>query len=481
MAISPTCWLGQLQPRLAAHWCLKAAAIPVGAAGFFVVFFWLLNHPVFPVTRLPDSPLDRLIDFHPAAILPYASLALYVLLVPALLRGRREITAYSAAALALAVAGLGVFLFWPTAISRPAIDWPWPRSVEFLAQVDAPGNACPALPVAFAMLTAIWLERLLRQAAAPDGVRLLNGVWAAAIVYSTVATKQHGAVGVLAGITLGLAGALWYPRQPVNHPSPPVYPVLNRQSLALAVSVAAKMTILALGREMIHPAMEALLFFGPDLWILHGLLIPNTTELMPVATRFATPRREVWLTIDDGPEPATTRPMLDLLDRHGARATFFVIGAKAAAQPDLVREILRRGHTLGNHTFTHPLATFWLAGRGRTVREIDSSQAALRAAGAEAPLWFRSPAGIKTLFLRRALDRRRMVLVGWTARGREHFSSSPARPLQRLKRAVQPGAILLVHESAGQGEQRIALVTTLLDHLSANGYTCVLPNRSDLI
>jgi peptidoglycan/xylan/chitin deacetylase (PgdA/CDA1 family) len=258
-------------------------------------------------------------------------------------------------------------------------------------------------------------------------------------------------------------------------------PALNRQGLALAVSAAAKLAILVLGWKAMHPATIALLFFGPDLWILYGLLIPNTTGLMPAVTRFVTPRREVWLTIDDGPEPATTRAMMDLLDRHDARATFFLIGTKAAAEPELVREIRRRGHTIGNHTFSHPLATFWFAGPGRTAREIDLNQAACKDAGVEPSFWFRPPAGIKTLFLRRILEQRQMVLVGWSGRGRESCTHSLAKPFRRLKSAIRPGAILLVHESAAHSTERIALMTTLLDHLSSTGYSCVLPSRNDLI
>jgi peptidoglycan-N-acetylglucosamine deacetylase len=455
--------------------------VPAFATGFFVAYFRLLNQPVFPVTLMPSGSIDRLIGFHPVALLPYASLWFYVFLTPALIRGSRESLAYGAAATTVTVVGLAAFLFWPTAIPRPDIDWSQYPAFEFLKRIDATGNACPSLHVAFAVLTVVWLERLLRQMGAPVGWRLFNGAWSAGILFSTLATKQHVAVDVIAGTMLGLAGALLYPRQSVNRPGTAVHPVLNRQNLALAVSLSAKLTILALGWKAIHPAMIAILFFGPDFWILHGLLIPNAAELMPVVTRFSTPRREVWLTIDDGPEPATVRPMLDLLDRHGARATFFLVGTKVAAEPDLAREILRRGHTLGNHTFTHPLAFFWLAGPGRTAREIDSSRAAWQAVGVEPPVWFRAPAGIKTLFLRRALDQRQMVLVGWTARGREQFSTSPQQPLRRLKRAIRPGAILLVHESADDGAQRIALLGALLDHLSATGYTCVLPRQKDFI
>lgn len=255
----------------------------------------------------------------------------------------------------------------------------------------------------------------------------------------------------------------------------------ERQRLALAASCAAKLAIVAVGWSRMQPATIAVLFLGPDLWILYGLLIPNSQGLMHEVTRFATSRREVWLTIDDGPEPATTRAMLDLLERHNARATFFLIGSKVTAEPGLVREIRSRGHTLGNHTFNHPLATFWFAGPGRTAREIDACQPVYRAARVEPPVLFRSPAGIKTLFLRGALNRRGMRLVGWSGRGRERFSRSIVRPLQRLQKAVRPGAILLVHESAANGAERIALLRALLEHLSAAGYSCVLPGREDLI
>jgi peptidoglycan-N-acetylglucosamine deacetylase len=222
------------------------------------------------------------------------------------------------------------------------------------------------------------------------------------------------------------------------------------------------------------------LFLGPDLWIVTGLIGPNQPQLIPTATRFATTRREVWLTIDDGPEPATCRAMLDLLDRHNAKATFFTIGERVAAHPDLVAEIRRRGHTLGNHTQTHPLATFWLAGPRRTARELDACEAALARDGLSHSDWFRAPAGIKTLFLRRHLAARGLVLIGWSARGYESMTTSLSRSLRSLTRRLEPGAILVVHESATHGAQRIVLLSALLEHLAAAGYACVLPSREDL-
>lgn len=255
------------------------------------------------------------------------------------------------------------------------------------------------------------------------------------------------------------------------------HPLANRRTAAFAVSVLSKMLIPALGLWPGHWIASAVLFFAPDVWIWAGLLVPNAGWLIPTATRFATRSREVWLTIDDGPDPATTRRMLDLLDRHSARATFFVVGTRAASHPDLVAEILRRGHSLGNHTLTHPMATFWLAGPGRTRREIDGCQAALDGIGASSVAFFRPPVGIRTFFLHGALAERGLVNVGWTARGRERFSASEDAPLRRLKRGIRPGAILLLHESQGRAGLHLALLERLLEHLSGDGYACVIPDR----
>jgi len=471
-------WRRDLRPRLAAHWPLKAVGIPVFVTVFFLVYFRLLRQPAFAVTVMPFTALDRAIGFWPAALLPYGSLWVYAFLATILLRGRRELVPYGVGVAFISGVGLGIFYLWPSAVDSPAGGWTNDPAWALLKKVDAAGNACPSLHVAFAVFTAVWLERLFRAAGVPGGARLLNAVWAAIITASTLATKQHVAVDVLAGVALGLCGALPGPRAPVGPSAAPS--MWNRLNLALAASIAAKLTILVLGIEWSHPGWAVVIFVAPDLWIVGGLLLPNSAAVMPLATHFRTPRREVWLTIDDGPEPATQPAMLDLLDRHRARATFFLIGEKARARPALVAEIVRRGHTLGNHTQTHPLATFWRAGPRRTAREVEDCDAALRAAGAGPSPWFRAPAGVKNLALRRALDQRQRVLVGWSARGLEVCSASPEVSLRRLTKRLAPGAILLMHESDRHAADRIALLSLLLEHLSAAGYTCVLPVRSDL-
>jgi peptidoglycan/xylan/chitin deacetylase (PgdA/CDA1 family) len=221
-------------------------------------------------------------------------------------------------------------------------------------------------------------------------------------------------------------------------------------------------------------------FFGPDVLVLHALFVPSGQGLGRVYTRFETPRPELWLTIDDGPDETDTPQLLDLLDRHGARATFFVIGERAARFPHLIAEIVRRGHEIGHHTHTHPAATFWCATPARLDAELDLALATLARSGVR-PRWFRAPVGIKNLLLNRALARRGLHYVGWTIRSGDCLPQTPARFAARNAARLQPGAILLVHEGASvPAALRVHGLALLLPEIARRGFTCVLPTREQL-
>lgn len=206
-----TSWLRQAFLRIKSHWLLTMLGTAGYIALFMVGYFWLLRHPMFPVTVIPLTSLDRLISFQPWSVVLYASLWLYISLVPMLLHSLRELLFYLREVTFLSLAGFAIFFFWPTAIPKPDIDWAHYPSIEFLKSVDASGNACPSLHVAFAVLTCIWLRRLLKQLGAPAILRILNGCWCAGIVYSTLATKQHVAIDMEAGVVLGLGVAILHP------------------------------------------------------------------------------------------------------------------------------------------------------------------------------------------------------------------------------------------------------------------------------
>jgi membrane-associated phospholipid phosphatase len=167
-----------------------------------------------------------MIPFQPGALPLYVSLWVYVSLAPSLLVSRRALAAYAAAAIVLSVAGFGVFILWPTTVPPPEAGASLASSVAYLKAVDASGNAFPSLHVAFAVFTALWMGRLLRELGAGRAAHALNWLWCAGIAYSTIAVRQHVALDALAGAALGAAVAaahlhLMRGGEPAGGPTPP--------------------------------------------------------------------------------------------------------------------------------------------------------------------------------------------------------------------------------------------------------------------
>ena len=205
-------WLQQAAVRMVKWWPVKMIGTTLVMTAFFVAYFWVLRHPLFPVTTMPVTALDCWIAFRPEALPLYVSLWFYVSLAPALLMERREIVSYAVVTVGLGAIGLGIFLLWPTTVFCPDAAWSQHPAFAFLKSVDASGNACPSLHVAFAVFTAIWLGRLLRQMGAGPSMRAVNWLWCLGILYSTIALRQHVALDVLAGGALGAAAALGHLR-----------------------------------------------------------------------------------------------------------------------------------------------------------------------------------------------------------------------------------------------------------------------------
>lgn len=193
--------------RLKAHWLLKSTGTTAVITVFLLGYLYLLKNPLFAVTEMPLTALDRMIGFQPSALAFYVSLWVYVGLPPALIETRRQLINYAWAVGAMCVVGLGIFLVWPTAVPPTDIDWERYPGFGYLKNIDGAGNACPSLHVATAVYSAIWLERLMRDMGRGSVIRLLSWLWCIGIVYSALATKQHVAVDALAGALLGIVGA----------------------------------------------------------------------------------------------------------------------------------------------------------------------------------------------------------------------------------------------------------------------------------
>jgi len=202
-----TPWYRQAAAAIAQHGYLKGIGTTLFIGLFFGAYFYLLKQPTYQTTVMPITLLDRLIAFQPWAMPLYISLWVYVSLPPALLATRRELYGYGQAMSATCLAGLTVFYFWPTVVPAPDIDWAQYPNVDFLKNIDAAGNAFPSLHVATAVFSGIWLHHLLRRFGAPLWILSFNWIWCTGIVYSTLATRQHVAVDVFAGLALGVLAA----------------------------------------------------------------------------------------------------------------------------------------------------------------------------------------------------------------------------------------------------------------------------------
>lgn len=209
-----------------------------------------------------------------------------------------------------------------------------------------------------------------------------------------------------------------------------------------------------LGAVLANHALLAMV----GLWPRSRWLGPNWTRL-PAA---AIARNEIALTIDDGPDPVVTPEVLEILDRHAARATFFCIGEKAARYPDLCREIVRRGHDLENHS-QHHRHTFSFLGYSGLMRELQAGQETLSAIAGCRPMFFRAPAGLRNPFLDPVLNRLDLRLASWSVRGFDTRIGDAERVKSRLMRGLQAGAILLLHDgNAARTSKGIPVILEVL-------------------
>ncbi len=234
-------------------------------------------------------------------------------------------------------------------------------------------------------------------------------------------------------------------------------PVWHRQLLRLTILIGA--LILTLTLLVAGYCLQALAF-SAFAWgvFLMGTLRPGCEWFGPGLSKLPATAPSVYLTIDDGPDPETTPRLVQLLAEYGASATFFLIGERAAAHPDLVKLIAKSGHGIGNHSLTHPRGSFWACGPWRVWREIAGCQKLLSALLAAPPTLFRSPVGHTNPFVHPALEALGLTRVAWSARGYDGILTSVSAVLTRIEPDLGPGAIVLLHDATPIAPQMLQAV-----------------------
>ena len=220
-------------------------------------------------------------------------------------------------------------------------------------------------------------------------------------------------------------------------------------------------------------------------WLAGGILLLGTVVLVHLvcSVRSSFLVRTLWrapeatdsiaLTFDDGPDPAYTNRVLDILKKHDVPAAFFVVGHRVRAHPELLLRVHSEGHVIGNHTENHSMflhCRLWSKQR----REITACNEAIEAVIGCAPTMFRSPHGFKNPALADVVRETSMTVVGWQVRGCDAVSSDPGAIEARVVNSAQRGGIILLHDGSGLGgthdrSATLAALPAIIRRLRAKG------------
>ncbi len=187
---------------------------------------------------------------------------------------------------------------------------------------------------------------------------------------------------------------------------------------------------------------------------------------LPVTCNAPTKAPVIALTFDDGPLPEYTPAVLDILDAARVPAAFFCIGKNAAANAPLLQRIHAAGHMIGNHSFSHH---FWfdLFSAPKMLADMQAADQAVEAATGVRPRLFRPPYGVTNPNLARAIRRGHYLPVGWNIRSLDTMAKEEHALLQRILDRLQPGAILLLHDTCAI---TVKILPELIAQVRARGY-----------
>jgi peptidoglycan/xylan/chitin deacetylase (PgdA/CDA1 family) len=205
-------------------------------------------------------------------------------------------------------------------------------------------------------------------------------------------------------------------------------------------------------------------------------MAPTGQWFGPTFTGLARGSKQLALTYDDGPNDPHTQNLMDVLARHNVHATFFLIGRYVQERPDIVRELVKAGHVIGNHTFTHPLLTFKSAREVRTQLE-NCARAITEAVGEHSNL-FRPPFGGRRPAVLRIARYMGLEPVMWNVTGYDWNSPSVEHIERKVTNQVRGGDVILLHDGGHRefGADRSLTITAtdrLISRYKSEGYEFV--------
>ncbi len=243
---------------------------------------------------------------------------------------------------------------------------------------------------------------------------------------------------------------------------------LHRVTLPLSIGAAFAIFMLPSDWRVFAWTSLVLLVFALVTWGVVSIRSPYFGRALLASSA----RDAVALTFDDGPDPASTPALLDLLQSRGARATFFVVGERVLAHPELVRRCHAEGHELGNHSHTHsPWLNFRL--RRGMQREIAACQEALEATTGRRPRSYRPPVGLRNPAVHPACAALGLRVIGWQVRSFDKSGRARDAVVSRVLHQLRPGGIVLLHDGGQPRERLLAITSGILQDIEARGLRTV--------
>jgi len=211
---------------------------------------------------------------------------------------------------------------------------------------------------------------------------------------------------------------------------------------------------------------------------VYGLAYPKSEIFGKVIYRMNYPGKMVALTFDDGPNGVYTEQVLDILEREGIKGTFFLIGKNVEAYPQIAREIVREGHCIGNHSYTHPWLLPFETKRGLAAEISKTAEAIYNATGVH-PKLFRPPHGFRTPWMISTLHKMGYKVIMWDDMTTDYMAGSkPAEIAQHIISHCKPGSIIVLHDGlnlnhSANRENTIKALRVIIKELKKEGYRFV--------
>ncbi|MER7188792.1 polysaccharide deacetylase family protein [Streptomyces flaveolus] len=187
--------------------------------------------------------------------------------------------------------------------------------------------------------------------------------------------------------------------------------------------------------------------------------------------------RGVNITIDDGPDPAWTPQVLDLLREYGVKATFCVTGTQAQAHPDLVKDVVAAGHRLCNHSVSHDTAMDKKSEAYQSKEILDAERMIIEASGGVRPMYYRAPGGAFTPYSRKLAASHGMRPLGWNVDTKDFERPGTDTIVATVQRELPNGPTLLFHDAGGDRSQTVEALRRVLPWLKEQGYSFGFPVR----